>query len=135
MPCFTYLSDSDCLKPTGNDELDKRLTMLRKLSGKDYRIEKYVSYRRSFPHLRQKEYVGYTLYYGIGGGEFQIINFYRARDWTINTEVSAEILLNYIMGVINGIEFTIHSFVNVGLITEISSDLVTIEELITTLKG
>lgn len=101
MPAFTYLGEHDHTQPTDHKELDKTLTELRKLTGEDWRIGSWI-YRTGCLWWRE-EYPHYSLYVGVGSGEFQIINFYRdGTDWSINPDVSAELLMAFMLGYIGG---------------------------------
>lgn len=134
MSCFTYLSANDCLTPVSNDEINTRLAAVRNLSGGDWRVQEFVNYHRPFPYHRQVKYIRYSLYYGVGVSEFQIINFYLGHDWSINQVVSDQILLNYLMGLINGIQNTYFQIMEAGLIKPATRNTLPTKELIAKLK-
>ena len=101
MPACTYLGQNEYLAPTGVKALDEALAELRSVTGEDWRVavRRFVTGRLWW----RKEVQHFELYCGLGGGEFQIINFYRdGTDWSINHYVPAELVVAYIFGTIGG---------------------------------
>src|SRR5687767_1729261 len=102
MPMCTYLGDTEFLAPTGHKAIDEAVADLRKQTGDDWRAG-------SFTHVLKRwfrkpvKHTWYALYINVGFGEFQCINFYRdGTDWSINPDVSAELIVAYCYGYLAG---------------------------------
>lgn len=102
MPMCTYLGDAEHTSPTGHKVIDETLADLRKQSGDDWRVGVHVIeqprwFRKPIRHK------WYALYINVGLGEFQRINFYRdGTDWSINPNVTAELVVAYMFGYLAG---------------------------------
>jgi hypothetical protein len=104
MTICTYLHNDEYTAPTSNKTLNETLAEVRALTGEDWRVAERTRCTRRFLR-RPIETKVYELYVGVGGPpniDFQIINFYRAHDWSINTLNSAEHVIAYLYGVIAG---------------------------------
>ncbi len=102
MPMCTYLNDNEHLTPTGITALDEVLTDMRKETGEDWRVGAHTyEFHRWFRKPVRRTW--YALYRNMGMGEFQCINFYRdGTDWSINPDVTAELIVAYCYGYLGG---------------------------------
>lgn len=102
MPCCTYLNADECTAPVSDPELNSLLAELRKVTGRDWRLEERV---RSMGRLWWRRCVkSYLLYAGMPDGvEFQVINFYTA-DGSLTPFVPAQVIAAYIYGYMGGME-------------------------------
>lgn len=106
MPACTYLGEYEYASPSGVKALDEALSELRALTKDDWRVavRTFVTGRLWW----RKEVRLYEIYCALGGGEFQVINFYRdGTDWTINHYVPAELAVAYLYGTIGGARRTV----------------------------
>lgn len=105
MPATTFLNPADYRVRTSNVELNSYLDMLISETGLDWRVFEIIDKRRHrfFPWRVEIE-ASYMLFVHVGGAQFQVINFYTERGSSINQEVSATTIVNYIMGILSGIQ-------------------------------
>lgn len=97
MPICTYLNESDKDTPIVNKAVIEWLTNARKATNTHIVVhERPYEVRRWFKKLTK---YSYELFWPINGIEYQCVNFYRdGTDWTINTHVTAELAVAYLMG-------------------------------------
>ena len=98
MPITTYITDAK-QKQTHDAEINSVLHLLPK----EYLIEESRPYikTRWFGKDTVKYY--YSVYYHIGGIEYQIVSFYvKDSTTTISTMVSADLVMAYIYGLLAG---------------------------------
>lgn len=109
MTCTTFLSSWELNQPTSNSDLNSLLKEVRQKTGGDWQVtEREVEvWRPWWKRLgRAKTVKLFTLYFGLGHPEYQVINFYRDHDWSINHENSAEHVMAYLYGILAGIQST-----------------------------
>lgn len=96
------------MRPTADPEIDDVLDKVRAATGKDWRAESHLIRRKGW--FRKERYL-HSLYLGLGdtilGGEFQIINFYMGTEWSLNTEVPAEVIVAFLLGILAGRDFAL----------------------------
>lgn len=73
MPAFSYYSESDAMRPTGNDEIDGLLQEVRSITGLDWRIDWREEYRRAWYGKRYSVRT-YDLIVESSAPEFQLLN-------------------------------------------------------------
>lgn len=107
MPICTYLSSADrkaCLR-SGDKDIDELLDEVRQKTGEEWLIEKVETTKRRW-FRKPETVVRYTLYVDVFDHiEYQVINFCRDWDWSINTVVPKSCIVNYLHGYLGGIYF------------------------------
>jgi hypothetical protein len=104
MPMCTYLEDREYTTPTGVPALDETLTELRKMTGRDWRIAVY-KHVGGWNWWQPREVSNrYSLFLGVGGYEFQEINFLNPnlQGSSIHTVVDSRTIHAYMMGILAG---------------------------------
>lgn len=102
MPMCTYYGPTEAMRPTGDNDLDALLVEVRNATGKDWRIDWRDSIVRKALR-RPKTTRVYSLIVATIAPEFQVINFYRdGQGWTINSDVTKELIYAYLYGVLGG---------------------------------
>jgi hypothetical protein len=106
MPACTWLGEHDFRKPTSNTELNNLLMEVRSKTGRDWRVaeHKFEVYRGWRFWRKPEPKLLYEVYVGTVETEFQIINFYRDWDWSINHHNNVELVVAYLMGILTGLE-------------------------------
>ena len=103
MPVCTWLDSDEYTQPTSNKDLNDLLKEVRERTGDDWRISERVVHERRFlrkPRMHRR----YELYVQTVGSEFQIINLARDHEWSINTVNTAELVANYLLGFLGGMD-------------------------------
>lgn len=102
MPITTYMTGEFRERDFADSNIGPVLRELRQVTGLDWRVEQYTIRRRK--RFRWRTTILYSLYCGIGDtGEFQIINFYNeGTGSSINTEVSASLVVTFMYGMMGG---------------------------------
>lgn len=109
MTCTTFLSSWELNRPSSNGVINTLLAEVRQKTGKDWQVTEREAkvarpWWRRFGKVKTVKL--FTLYRGIGGVEYQIVNFYRNHDWSINHENDAELVVSYLHGILTGIHFS-----------------------------
>lgn len=98
MPMTTFFSHEQ--QELKDKELEKILAEANSVCS-----EKWLVEEREYKPLFRKFLYFYTLNFSLGGGEYQVINFYNGKsDSSINSSVSAEMVAAYLYGYMGGFE-------------------------------
>ncbi len=112
MPICTYIDDREIeeyYKKLDDPELKEVLDDVNKIDdGWSIQKQMFIS-RRTF--RKSTSYSLYSLYYKTIAPEYQIINFAPVGEYTINTCVRKEDVLNFLTGYIGGYLYAKHKFV------------------------
>jgi hypothetical protein len=106
MPATTWLGEHDFRKPTSNTELNNLLMEVRSKTGRDWRVaeHKFEVYRGWRFWRKPEPKLLYEVYVETVKPEFQVINFYRDWDWSINHHNNVELVVAYLMGILTGLD-------------------------------
>ena len=98
MPICTYLNQCETERPIQDKDVNEWLTRARESTGKRLVVHEHIV--EIYRWFKKKTHWSYEIFWPIGDGiEHQCINFYRdGTDWSINTCVTKELAIAYLMG-------------------------------------
>lgn len=106
MPMTTFLMESEGLAVETLPRLDELLQEVRQVTGEDWRVlELRYTARRGFAFWRRRAVTHcYQVLFGLGSGEYQVINFWRpwSEQYSLNDLAPADIAAAYLQGVLTG---------------------------------
>jgi hypothetical protein len=108
MSATTYLFNDEYTEPTSDKDINTWLERVCRASGQDWRVQESIYQRtRKFPWIRaQPDLKLYSLYIGTEGRRFTVVHFWQIAGCTCSKSVTAETLLNTLMGILLGVDVT-----------------------------
>jgi heat shock protein HslJ len=98
----TWIQDSQLNIPTTDKHIDELLEKVREQTHEDWQID-VVKIKKKRTFWSKPSEPLYEIYFGIGGSQYQMINFYVGNSQTsINTVVTKDLVMAYLYGILAG---------------------------------